>query len=146
MPAQKSSVYSMLQVVGTIDGQKIQGLWDGDDAVVITPGADVGALTVGADGSSIFSGSADFSATISVKLQHTSPTHRLLEQRLKQQRAFGTRIGFPVTIRDIGSGEGGATDKAFIQAAPADSKGKMATEREWTLVTGTWERAIPNVS
>lgn len=141
----KSSTYSMLQVVAVLDGQRVQGLWDGDDAIVVTPGADIGGLTVGADGSSIFSQSADRSVTISVKLQHTSPTNRLLEQRLKRQQSANLR-GFPFTVRDIGSNEGGSTDQCFIQTAPADSKGKMATVREWVLVSGSWERLVPDLT
>lgn len=140
----KSSTYTAANVVITVDGQRVRGLWDGDDAIVVTPGADIGTGIVGADGSSIFSQSTDNSASISLKVQHTSAAHRLLEQRVRRQRA-GQLRGFPVTVREIGSGEGGATDQAFIQSAPADSKGKNATVREWVLWTGDWQRDIPNL-
>lgn len=139
----KSAAYSMINVSAVLDGLAVIGLWDGDDAVVVTPGVDIGTLLVGADGSSIFSQSADKSARISLKLQHTSATHRQLMQKLAQQRA-GRLIGFTLDVKDIGSGEGGTTDQAFIATAPADSKGKNAVVREWVLVTGDWEPLIPN--
>jgi hypothetical protein len=139
----KSSVYSALNVVAVLDGLNVVGLWDGDDAIVVTPGADIGVGLVGADGSSIFSQSADRSARISQKLQHTSATHRQLLQKEAAQRS-GIIRGFPVSIKELGSGEGGTTDQAFIQAAPADSKGKAATMREWVIWSGDWTREITN--
>lgn len=141
----KSSVYSSKNVASTVDGQEVSGLWDGDDAVAIEPLADVGAMMVGADGSSIFSQSANEGATITFRLQHTSPTHRLLHQKLARQRAKGVRLtGFPVTVIDVDSGEGGSTDQAFIQTAPTDQKGDAAAVREWVLVTGSWKPTVPN--
>lgn len=139
----KSSTYSMINVVAVLDGLTVVGGWDGDDAIVISPGADVGVGLVGADGSSIFSQSADRSVTISIKLQHTSSTHRQLLQKLSQQRA-GRSTGFPFSIKEIMSGEGGATDQCFIMTAPADSKGKAATVRDWILWAGNWDRDITN--
>lgn len=141
--ASKSSSYSMKNVTATIDGQIVIGFWDGDDAVTVAPASDRGTMTFGADGSSIFSGSANKGATITLRLQHTSPSHRLLLQRLARQEAEGIRIvGFPFTVNDVDSGEGGATSEAFISAAPTDGKGVNATVREWTLVTGQWQRNI----
>lgn len=140
----KSSAYSMKNVAVTIDGQNVLGVWDGDDAVVIAPLEDIGSMLVGADGSSIFSQSANEGATVTVRLQHTSPAHRLLHQRWARQRAKGVRLnGFPITVIDVDSGEGGSTDQAFIQTGPSDSKGTNATPREWVLVTGQWRPEVP---
>lgn len=138
-----SSAYSMLQVTITLDGQLVVGLWDGDDAVVITPSTDNGAGMVGADGSSIWSQSADMSVEISLKLQHTSPAHRLLMQKLKQAQS-GRLVGFPLTVMDKLSGEGGDTHQAFIKGWPAVQEGTAASVREWTLWAGTWNLQIPN--
>lgn len=140
----KSSAYSAKNVAVTIDGQNVIGLWDGDDAVTIEPLTEVGSMMVGADGSSIFSQSANEGATITVRLQHTSPTHRLLHQKWARQRARGVRVvGFPVNIIDVDSGEGGSSDQVFIQAGPTDSKGVAATVREWVLVTGQYRPEVP---
>lgn len=140
----KSSAYSMKNVSITIDGQLVNGLWDGDDAVQIAPLIDVGTMMVGADGSSIFSAHANEGATITVRLQHTSPAHRLLSQKLSRQRNVGcVQLGFPVQIIDVCSNEGGSADQAFIQTAPSDQKGVNAAAREWVLVTGQWIPEIP---
>lgn len=139
----KTSAYSMLAVAATLDGLQVQGLWDGDDAIVVTEGADVGTGLVGADGSSIFSQSADNSARISIKLQHTSPTHRQLMQKWAQQRA-GRVVGFPFALKETLSGGGGVTDQAFIQTAPVHNEGKVATVREWILWAGDYRPEIPN--
>jgi hypothetical protein len=133
----------MINVAATLDGLAVRGLWDGDDAVTVEQGADVGTGLVGADGSSIFSQSADKSARITVRLQHTSATHRQLVQKWKQQRA-GRMIGFPFDVMDKDSGEGGTADKCFIQQAPTDSKGKNAVVRAWVLWTGEFEPNVPN--
>jgi hypothetical protein len=135
----------MKNVAITLDGQAVVGIWDGDDAVQVAPIIDVGTMMVGADGSSIFSQHANEGATITLRLQHTSPAHRLLMQRLARQRAIGVRVtGFPFSVIDVDSGEGGSTDQCFIQTAPNDQKGVNAAAREWVLVTGQWHPEIPN--
>lgn len=140
----KSSAYSAKNVSANLDAQRIVGLWDGDDAIVITPLTDVGTMLVGADGASIFSQSANNGATITLRLQHTSPTHRALMQKLQRQRAPGIRVtGFPFSVIDVDSNEGGSTDQCFIQTAPNDEKGVNAVAREWVLVTGDWKPEIP---
>jgi hypothetical protein len=140
----RSSAYSFKNVAATLNGQAVIGFWDGDDAVSVAPLSDVGAMLVGADGSSIFSQSANEGATITLRLQHTSPAHRLLHQIWARQRARGVRVtGFPFSFIDADSGEGGSTAEAFIQAAPSDAKGVNAGPREWVLVTGQWRPEIP---
>lgn len=140
-----TSAYGFVNTANTVDGQIIQGLWDGDDAISIAPIADKGTMLIGADGSALFSVSANRGATITLRLQHTSPTHRLLQQKLKRQQALASpATAFPVTAYDTSSGEGGTADKCFIQTAPTDTKGVNATVREWVLVTGEFNAEIPN--
>lgn len=141
----RTTAYSMINVVATLDRKEIQAPWDGDDAIVVTTGGDRGTGLIGAAGDGIFSVSADQSATISIKLMHTSPTHRLLEQKLKQQQARGGNFpGFSFTVKDRSSGEGGAADRCYIRQAPNDSKGKNATVREWMLWAALYDRNIPD--
>jgi len=135
----------MKNVAVVLDGQQVIGFWDGDDAVQIAHLADVGTMMVGADGSSIFSHHSNEGATITLRLQHTSPAHRMLMQKLSRQRSTGCRqLGFPISIMEVCSNEGGSTDQAFIQTAPGDQKGVNAAAREWVLVTGQWRPEIPN--
>lgn len=59
-------------------------------------------MLIGADGSALFSVSANKGATITLRLMHTSPTHRLLTQKLKRQQALASpNAAFPVTVYDI---------------------------------------------
>lgn len=140
----RHSSYSALNVTAMVDGQKVVGAWDGDDAIAVEPLGDAGEMLVGAFGDSIFSQSANRGATITLRLQHTSPTHRLLRQRYALQMTPGVRNpGFPIVITDLDSGEGGACARAFIQTKPTDQKGNVAVVREWVLVTGEWIEDIP---
>jgi hypothetical protein len=135
----------MINVSATLDRRDVKGLWDGDDTIVVTQGADVGTGLVGAAGDSIFSISADRSAQISVKLMHTSPTHRFLHQKWAAQRARGANASsFPFSFKDKVSGEGGTADQCYIMQAPEDQKGKNATVREWKLWTGEFNPEVPN--
>ena len=140
-----STAYSAVNLSVAVDQRQVIGLWDGDDAVVVTRGADLGTMMIGADGSGLMSISADRSAQISIKVQHTSPTHRLLLQKEKQQYARGAAFpGFPFVLKDTVSGEGGTADKCYIMQAPAQSNGKAATVREWVLITADWNPEVTN--
>lgn len=141
-----STAYSFLNVSATVDGQIVQGLWEGDDAIIVTMASDAGTGLVGADGSGIFSISASRAATISIKVQHTSPTHRLLTEKHKRQQALGGRSSaFTFSFIDSVSGEGGVASQCFVQTAPADSKGVNAVVREWILWTADYTSEVPNV-
>ena len=76
-----STAYSFLNVSATVDGQIVQGLWEGDDAIIVTMASDAGTGLVGADGSGIFSISASRAARISRRwvaaLRH-SRSHSLI--------------------------------------------------------------------
>lgn len=141
----QASSYTYQNVVVTIAGLLVEGFFDGDDAITIEPGVDTGTGLVGADGSSIWSGSADNSATITLNLMHTSDAHRLLTQLLQVQRTPSRRSpGFSIAINEVGSNEGGSADRCYILTPPTDSKGKAATVRSWVLWTGDYRRLIPN--
>ena len=138
----QTTAYTMLNVTATLDGRAVLGLFDGDNALQVTQGADVGSMLVGADGASLFSQTADRSAQITLRLQHTSPSHRQLVEKWKAQRA-GRLVGFPFDFIDAMSNEGGSADKCYIMRAPDDTKGNNATVREWVIVTGDWTPTVP---
>lgn len=141
----RQTAYSMINVVATVDRRPVIGLWDGDDAISVDRNADRGTGLIGADGAGIFSITADKSAAITLRLQHTSPTHRLLHQKLKQQQARGALFkGFSFSVKDLASGEGGASDRVFIQTAPSDGKGVNASVREWVLWAGEYVDEVPD--
>lgn len=138
-----SSAYSMLNVVATLDGRRVIGHADGDNALQVSPGADAGTMMVGADGTTLFSGSADQSATITVRLKANSPTHRQLTQKYKAQKG-GRIVAFPFDFIERMIGEGGSAAECFIQKAPDLSLGTAATVREWVLITGNFIARVPN--
>lgn len=132
-----SSTYSMLNVAATLDGMTIQGFFDGDDVVSIEPVEDTGQLLVGADGSSIFSQTANNAHSITLRLQHTSPTHKQLQQKAARQRA-GSIVPFAFNVKDTTSGEGGTGASCFVMREPNKQNGTNATVREWQLVCPDW--------
>lgn len=140
----KTSAYSAKNLVITLDGLKVRGLFDGDNAVQVDQGADVGSGLVGVLGDSIFSQSSDDSATVTLRLMHTSATHRQLVQKWEAQRA-GRLVGFPLDHVDTGSNEGGTADQCFILRAPPVSQGDKATSRDWVLWTGDYKPNTPNL-
>lgn len=139
------TAYSFEDVAATINGRAVIGLFEGDNAIELAPGADRSSIMVGASGDSIISRSTDRSKVITVRLQHTSPTHSELARIDAQIRSGGT-VFFPMAVTDTGSGEGGSAQKVTIRSAPTKSMGQNATVREWVLHTGEWIDRIPNVA
>lgn len=137
--------YSAINVAATLDGQPVLGLFDGDNAIQVDQNADAGEGLVGVQGDAIFSQTADRSAMVTLRLQHTSPTHRQLIEKWKAQRA-GRVIGFPFAVIETGSNEGGNGDKCFIKSAPSDTKGANATVREWSIWIGDWTPTVPDLT
>ena len=137
------STYNAADVSATLDGVAVLAPADGD-FIVVSEGSGAGTGLVGVSGDSIFSASNDRSATITIRLLHTSPTHRRLEQKLSRQREGSAYKPFSFAFRDIGSGEGATAEKCHIMTAPDISKGNEASAREWVLWTGELRRLIPN--
>lgn len=139
-----TTAYSFKNVQATLDGQTVTGFFDSGEVLTLNRNADKGSMLIGADGSALFSVSTDAAAQVSLRLKHTSPTHRLLNEKLKRQQARGGAArGFPFDFVDTSSGEGGNGEQFFIMQAPSVSKGMEATVREWVLITGQWNDLIP---
>lgn len=134
---QRITTYSMLGVSVVLDGLRVVGLYDGDDAVKIEPRGQEGDWMIGADGSGLFSQTADQSALLTLKLQHTSPTNRQLLEKAALQRS-GVLIPFPVTVVDINGGEGSHAGNCLIINLPSQDYGENASVREWQLATPSW--------
>ena len=113
------------------------GFYDGDDVVKVETRGTEGDWMVGADGSALFSQTADNSASITLKLQHTSPTHQQLLQKMQLQRA-GVLIPFPFTVKDINGGEGSHSGQCMVFQAPSQDYGENASVREWVLASPNW--------
>lgn len=138
----KSSSYTAINFAGSIDGVAVTGLFDGDNAVQVDQNADAGTGLVGVQGDSIFSQTADRSASVTMRLMHTSPTHRQLMQKWHAQQA-GVLRPFACDQLDTASNEGGSGDEFYVMRAPSDTKGTNATVREWVLWTGDYKSNVP---
>ena len=142
--ANTHDTYNAADVMLLMDGVIVEGLADGDNAVDYAEGREAGSGLVGMSGSSIFSVSNDRSAQITLRLLHTSRAHRRLEEKLARQKAGGRYRPFPISCRDVGSGEGFAAEQCYIMTAPNITKGATAQPREWVLWTGEARRLIPD--
>jgi len=135
---QRITVYSMLGVSATADGLRVVGLYDGDDAIKVESRGPEGDWMVGADGSALFSQTADNSASITVKLQHTSPTHKQFIEKMALQRS-GVLVPFPFTVVDTNGAEGSHSGTCMIFQAPSQDYGENASVREWVLASASWQ-------
>lgn len=139
----KTSSYTAINLAVSLDGVAVIGLFDGDNAIQVDQNVDAGVGLVGVQGDSIFSQTADRSASVTLRLMHTSPTHRQLMQKWQAQQA-GILRPFAFDHMDSASGEGGSGDEFYVMRAPSDTKGTNATVREWVLWTGDYKSNIPN--
>lgn len=139
------TLYSMQNVIVTLDGRQVIGLWEGDDAVVIERPTDLGQALTGADGASVVSITADQSATVTLKLMANSAMNSYLEQRVKAMRMGSQRL-ITIGVRDTSTGEGGGCSSAVIIKEPAKSYGANATEREWVIFCNCWQENDINYS
>lgn len=139
----RHTAYSSENAVAVLDGQEVVGLADGDEAIAIAQLTESGSLMVGAKGDSIFSASANRGATITLRLQPTSPTHRLLVEKRRMQDEGDLR-GFSFSVINTNTNEGGAANSCFVQKSADHREGEKASNREWVLVTGEWSFNIPD--
>lgn len=133
------TTYSPKNCQVSLDGRDVRGLWEGDDAVQVERGSDRATSMVGADGAAIVSTSADESATITLRLQHTSPANERLRNIERAMKTGRTRK-FPLSIRDTESGEGGSAAECVIVGTPTVNTGSStAGVREWKIFAGRWD-------
>jgi len=135
--AQRITVYSMLGVSANLDGLPVDGLFDGDDAIKVESRGPEGDWMIGADGSALFSQTADNSAAITLKLQHTSATHKQLLQKMALQRS-GVLVPFPFTVVDVNGAEGSHSGTCMVFQSPSQDYGENASVREWVIASANW--------
>lgn len=130
------TTYSYRNVAVSLDKRPVIGVWEGDDCVTIARRTDLSTMLVGADGKPIVSYSADESAEITLRLQHTSTTHQRLLDFVREQRVSRRPRIFPFAVRDTQSQEGGAAEECIILQSPTMQHGINASMREWRLAAG----------
>lgn len=132
--------HSAQSVVCTIDGLRIVGLWEGDDAINVSQSNDEGEFMIGADASGIWSEMPDESAEITIKLQPTSSAHRQLLGLRARQKA-GILRPFSFTASNVSTGEVGTSLECFVKRKADNSQGDKAAVREWTIAAFRWEES-----
>ena len=131
------TLYSFLNVVFTIDGRQVVGMWEGDDVISTERPTDLGTPLTGVDGSSVVSITADNSILLTFKLMPNSAMNQYLAQKVKRLR-MGSQDLIAVALRVTSTGEGGVCSAAIIVKEPNKSLGANATEREWQLFCSCW--------
>lgn len=133
------SIYDAKSIVLTIDGRRVIGLWEGEDAVMVERPDDLGTPTTGADGASVVSITASQTANLTIRLMPNSAMNAYLQQRVKLMRAGSTRV-MPVELRNTITGEGGGCTSAIIVKEPSQSFGASETSREWVIFCSCWNQ------
>jgi len=107
----------------------------GDDAVTVKYRTDRGMDKVGADGKMAMAISADRSCEVSIKLQQTSPSNKVLNDLLGVQNSGAAGFA-PLQMlaqdnyrRDQWTGING-----YIKTAPDIARGAGLNDQEWVLV------------
>lgn len=134
-------VRSFQDIVLTINGIRIEGFADGDDAVSIEPVEDSATAVIGADGVSTVSYMVSNAVNVMVKLQSTSPSAAILERILLLSKNGVIPDGVPVVYRDARKKTGGACPNAHIMTKPTRAEGKGAGDLEFTIFCGSWGEA-----
>ena len=133
-----TGLYSFLKVAFTIDGSKVTGFAEGDDAIMIEPTTELSKPMVGADGGSVVSVTVDRSATITIKLLPTSPFNAYLRAKAELLRNLASNGVFAVGFLDMTSGETGGCTSASVSVLPVISRGANASELEWKIFCPCW--------
>lgn len=129
--------YSFANAFVVIDGQKLEGFWEGDDPVQVERNAELGNPIVGVDGCAIVSRPVNNSRNITLMVMPNSAAHRILKN--KQKAIEGNEISvFSIAVGDLGNGEGGSSVEGTIIQSPGISLGENASAREWVIFANNW--------
>lgn len=129
--------FSFENVSVVLDGQRLTGLWEGDDPVMIERNKSSGNPVVGVDGDALVSRPVDKSRNITIKCMPNSVAHQILTN--KQRAIEANQIqNFSISITDTGNGEGGSSVQATIIEQPSTALGENASEREWVIFANDW--------
>lgn len=106
-----------------------------DSFVVIEPLDSGVTAKAGCDGEIVRSVDPNDRVSVKITLLQSSPTHRFLLNRYKQDKKDGTGT-FPILINDLTGKEKVSADMAWVTKLPAKTNGKESQNKEWVLETG----------
>lgn len=106
-----------------------------DSFVVVEPLDNGVTAKAGCDGEIVRSVDPNDRVTVKITLLQSSPTHRFLSNKYKQDKKDGTGT-FPILINDLTGKEKVSADMAWVTKLPAKTNGKESQNKEWVLETG----------
>lgn len=130
--------YAFKNINLIVDGQRVQGFYDGDDAIVVEPFEASGTPVVGADGTAIVSFSASQAAYVTLRLMLNSPFNQVFINKDRARKLGGTAVPFNISLVNTANGEAGSCTQAVLVEMPSRSEGKNASEREYKIFCPCW--------
>lgn len=106
-----------------------------DSFVVVEPLDNGVTAKAGCDGEIVRSVDPNDRVTVKITLLQSSPTHRFLLNKYKQDKKDGAGT-FPILINDLTGKEKVSADMAWVTKLPAKTNGKESQNKEWVLETG----------
>lgn len=107
-----------------------------EDSFVAIEMLDAGVTSkAGCDGEIVRSVDPNERLTVKITLLQSSPTHKFLLNKYKQDKKDGSGT-FPILINDLTGKEKVSADIAWVAKLPPKTNGKESQNKEWTLETG----------
>lgn len=107
-----------------------------EDSFVVVEPLDNGVTSkAGCDGEIVRSVDPNERLTVKITLLQSSPTHKFLLNKYKQDKKDGSGT-FPLLINDLTGKEKVSADMAWVTKLPAKTNGKESQNKEWVLETG----------
>lgn len=128
------AIYNCSKVKIALGSHSVTGYAE-DSFVVIEPISSGVTAKAGCDGEIVRSVDPNERFTVKLVLLASSPTHRFLLNKYRQDKQDGNGV-FPILINDLTGKEKFSADKAWVTKLPSSTKGKESQNKEWVLETG----------
>lgn len=126
--------FSLSDAVLTINGTRITGFENAQDAISIAPNGDDGDITYGTDGDGIFIPSCNKGATITIKiLQHAQANKFLMDLRNEQVNNSRNTASNTISYKDLRNGDEFLLTKCWFTTPPTHARGTSHNGYTWTL-------------
>lgn len=134
MASNRFTSYSADQVAAIVANRRIQGGYDDGEFISIEAAAEAWLPKVGADGESAVARSNNRSATVKIKLLHTSEGNLVLAQLYNQALLAPNNVFLPFMLVDL-SAESTIVCQAehiVVQKMATISRAREVVANEWT--------------
>ncbi|RKS86912.1 uncharacterized protein DUF3277 [Orbus hercynius] len=126
--------FSLSDAVLTINGNRITGFENAQDAISIAPIGDDGDITYGTSGDGVFVHACNQGATITIKiLQHAAANKLLMDLRNEQVNNSKTSAPSTISYKDLRNGDEFLLTKCWFTTSPTHARGTSHNGYTWTL-------------